>query len=123
VHELSLITDLLCQVKKVVAENGGFTEDIRIIRVTVGRLSGVEPEALRFAFITTITDSPFALAELEITMQEPALHCRVCGSKNEVTAVKLVCPDCGSQDIEIEAGRDFLLTSIDVEEKNGNKGL
>ena len=76
----------------------------------------MEPEALRFAFETLAPDSPFAEAKLELNLVEPKVKCRDCGAENIADPRLLACGKCGSHTIDIEAGRDFLLTSIDVEE-------
>ena len=91
------------------------TGDARVteLRLDVGRLSGVVPDALRFCFELVTEGTPMAGAELRI--EEPAgrAHCRGCGADFALDDLILLCP-CGSADVAVTAGRDLLVRSVEV---------
>jgi Zn finger protein HypA/HybF involved in hydrogenase expression len=53
------------------------------VKLRIGRLSGVVPEALQFAFDALKTDSPAAEAELEIEAVPAVCWCPGCAAEFE----------------------------------------
>jgi len=80
-HELSIalsLVDCVCEELPRIGDR----VSIRSVRVRVGSLSGVAPDALAFAFDVAAADSPIAGARLEIDA--------AAGSELELTAVEVV---------------------------------
>ena len=83
------------------------------IRLTVGRLSGVVPDAMRFCFELITEGTPLQGARLDIDEPDGRAHCASCGDDFTVPDFILLCP-CGSADVRLLAGRELTITSLEV---------
>ena len=114
-HEASIMEALLETAREEMNRAGG----CRILRieVTVGVLSGVNAEALRFAFRMLAPGTPAQGAEL--ALREARASCRFgsCGKTSLVDDPFAPCPACGSVEVEIRGGDELLLSSLDVEDR------
>ena len=81
------------------------------VRLRVGRLAGVVPDAMRFCFELVTAGTPLEGAELEIEEPEGRGRCRTCGAEFPLPDLVLLC-DCGSADVEILAGRELAIASV-----------
>lgn len=120
-HEVALVEALLQSVCDQVAQSG-VRGRVRCVEVVIGRLSGVVPEAFRFAFEVL---SPEVLGPgCELTIREaPAMcRCRHCGADTPLEEFTPFCPRCGDSDISIEGGRDLVLQSIELDEEGAPNG-
>ena len=90
----------------------------RVVRIelVIGRLSGVHPESMRFAFRMLAPGTPLEGAELSIVEVPAQCVCAACGERTAIEELVTACPRCASGDITIEEGRELVLQSIDVEE-------
>jgi hydrogenase nickel incorporation protein HypA/HybF len=79
--------------------------------VTVGALRQVVPDALAFAFELLAPG-----VELEIVEVPARGCCRMCGAASALDAFPLACAACGGLDVEIVAGEELRVESLDVEE-------
>jgi hydrogenase nickel incorporation protein HypA/HybF len=115
VHELSLTQTLIDQVEKEVERSGAKG---RVTRVTlvIGRLSGVNSDAMRFAFEMLAPGTLLEGAQMHVTEPEATCRCRACKARTDIRELVVECPACGSDDVSIEGGRDLLLQSIDLED-------
>lgn len=86
---------------------------VRVVRLRVGRLSGVVPDALSFCFELATTGTSLAGAALEIEDQPGRAHCRTCGEDFVMADALLLCA-CGSADVELLMGRDLAVTSVEM---------
>jgi hydrogenase nickel incorporation protein HypA/HybF len=86
---------------------------VDIVRLRVGSLAGVVPDALSFCFDLASAGTPLAGASLEIMEELGQAHCRSCAADFAVEDSILLC-ECGSADVELLSGRDLLVTSVDV---------
>jgi hydrogenase nickel incorporation protein HypA/HybF len=107
-HELAIAESL---VEAVQARTGGQT--VRSVRLQVGRLSGVVPEALMFAFELAAQGTPLEGARLVIDEPAGRLHCRTCQVDQGTDDLILLCT-CGSADVEVTAGWELVLLSVEV---------
>jgi hydrogenase nickel incorporation protein HypA/HybF len=88
---------------------------VHAIRLRIGVLSGVVPDALRFAFeaLTPGTAAEGALLAIE---EVPArFWCAAC--RREFVSANLFaeCPDCHGPSGELRSGRELELTSMEVD--------
>jgi hydrogenase nickel incorporation protein HypA/HybF len=113
-HELSIVEALIDQVSQELDRAGRPGRVLRL-DVSIGRLSGVHPDSVRFAF--ELLRPGTILDEAEIVIQEPkaVAHCHACDARTEIDDLVLECPRCRSDAITIEGGRDMILQSIEVE--------
>jgi len=114
-HELSIVEALIGQVQQKV-ERAGHQGRILRLDLTIGRLSGVCCDSIRFAFELLAPDTPLADAELHITEPKATCRCQDCEAAVEIDEFPVGCPRCGSRAILIEGGRELLLESIELEE-------
>ena len=112
-HELSIAQALVEQVESAAAKERA----LRVVRVviTVGALSGVDPEALRSLFPLvaegTVTDG----AELVVETVAARVKCRACGHEAQTDAAFIGCAACGSRDVELSAGRELNIKTVELE--------
>ncbi|MEO9220723.1 MAG: hydrogenase maturation nickel metallochaperone HypA [Mycobacteriaceae bacterium] len=83
------------------------------VRLRIGKLSGVVPDALRFCFELVTEGTGLQGADLVIDEPAGAGHCRTCGIDLELADLILLCP-CGSADVEVTSGRELTVQSIEV---------
>ena len=83
------------------------------VRLRVGRLSGVVPEAMRFCFDLVTEGTPLQGATLDIEEPEGSATCRRCGSTFGLPDLILLCP-CGSADVDVLTGRELAICSVEV---------
>ena len=84
---------------------------VGLVRLEVGMLSGVVPDAMRFCFELLTAGTPLEGAALEIDQPEGRGHCRTCGQDVALLEPILLC-DCGSADVEVVAGRELAVASV-----------
>jgi hydrogenase nickel incorporation protein HypA/HybF len=110
VHELAL-----CEAIAGVVRTHAKGRHVDIVRVRIGALRQVVPESLSFSWslVREYEDLPDAELELELITAE--VLCRSCQQRSEIVSQwSLLCPACYSADVEVLAGNEFLVTSLDV---------
>lgn len=107
-HELAIAESLVTAVREHTCD-----QPVTVVRIRVGRLSGVVPDALRFSFELAATGTPLQGAALEIEQPAGRGRCRTCGREFDLPDLILLCP-CGSADVEVLSGRELSLASVDV---------
>ena len=116
-HEFALTDDLL-KLARDEADRAGLA---RIDRITVriGGLSGIFPDSIEFAFEFLKKENALtADAELVIEKIPGRARCSNCEKIFELDRLFLFCPDCEIPTLAIIEGEDFLLVSIEGEEKS-----
>lgn len=109
-HELSLC-EAIAGVVRPYAEG----RHVDVVRVRIGALRQVVPESLSFCWtlVRDYEDMPDAELELELVTAE--VSCRCCGRQSTITSQwSLLCGHCGSADVQVLRGDEFLVTSLDV---------
>jgi hydrogenase nickel incorporation protein HypA/HybF len=105
-HELAITQSVV----DAVTERTG-SAPVAAVRVRVGRLAGVVPDAMRFCFELVTAGTPVEGAVLEIEQPEGRGRCRTCGEEFLLPDLVLLCP-CGSADVEVLAGRELAVASV-----------
>ena len=106
-HELSLMADLVSAVGERV---GGAR--VLAVRLEVGRLAGVLPDALRFCFEVAAQGSSLEGASLAIEEINGCARCRSCGAGLELSSFGPC--GCGSLDLEVIAGQELRIREVEV---------
>jgi hydrogenase nickel incorporation protein HypA/HybF len=109
-HELAITESLVDAIR---ARLGG--ERVLRVRLQVGRLQAVEPDALRFAFEMYTRGTTLDGAALDIDEVAPRGRCRACGVEQALDGSAALCR-CGSADVEVLAGDELRIASVIVEE-------
>ncbi len=87
---------------------------IHRLRLRVGELSGVVPEALRFAFEALSAGGPAEGAVLEIERVAAVHQCAACGAEFTPRDELPECPRCGGWGGRPRSGLELELTSLEI---------
>ena len=112
-HELSLLEGMIQGLQEE-ARDRGFGR-VHQIRLDVGRLAGVDVEALRFAFGPATEGTLAEGAELVILESLGTGRCRTCGAEVEIEARFDPCPACGEGFVDVTGGTALRIKDIDVD--------
>ena len=112
-HEMSLAEGIL-RVAEEAAPREGFTR-VQVIRVEVGRLAGVEVEALRFCFDVVVRDSLAEGARLDIVDSPGCGWCIDCSTEVGIDALYDPCPQCGGYRVQATGGLEMRVVDLQVE--------
>lgn len=107
-HELSVAESIVAAVTEKMADTS-----VRRVRVEVGRLSGVVPDALRFCFELATGGTCLEGATLEIIPMPGRGRCRDCCAQFDTDELIVMC-ECGSVDVEVLGGRELLIREVEV---------
>jgi hydrogenase nickel incorporation protein HypA/HybF len=107
-HELSVAESIVAAVTEKVSNTS-----IRRVRVEVGQLSGVVPDALLFCFELATTGTYLEGAVLEIVPTPGRGRCRDCCTEFDTGELIVMC-DCGSVNVEVLGGRELLIREVEV---------
>ena len=77
----------------------------------------VVPSALEFAFELVSQGTPAEGAELAIEHIPAEGVCRSCGARTTMTTFPLQCSRCGDLDLEVVAGEELEVDSLELEER------
>jgi hydrogenase nickel incorporation protein HypA/HybF len=111
-HELALMEEVRRIALEAAAAQGA--NRIHALQLRVGRLGGVDPDALRFAFEVVMAEEIAAGARLDLEVVPTLCRCGPCGSPFEPEDVILICPRCGSPAAEVLAGRELELIALEI---------
>ncbi|MEU7556211.1 hydrogenase maturation nickel metallochaperone HypA [Streptomyces sp. NPDC044571] len=111
-HEMSIATAVVSQVQEA-AEAGG-ASTVTSVRLQVGELAGVVPDALAFCFELVCAGTLLEGAEL---VTEPVAARARCGSCAQDWAVgmppRLACPHCDrATGVELISGRELQILDV-----------
>lgn len=111
-HEVSLMQSAVDQA--FAAANQGGAARIYGIRLKIGAWSGVVPEALQLAFDVVTLGTIAEGATLEVDTISPKCRCATCPLEFEPMDSLAVCPQCGGSRLQMLAGQELELASIEV---------
>lgn len=113
-HELTIAQEIL-DIIEAERERHGF-EVVEKVRLRAGALSGVDPDALGFAFELIREGTCAAKADLEIETEPMKIVCRQCKFTTNGNHGPKACSQCGSLDVEIDAAAGVDIVALEVEE-------
>jgi hydrogenase nickel incorporation protein HypA/HybF len=109
-HELSLTQAVI----EAIAERLGEDAHVTCVRLEIGKLSGVVVDSIRFCFDLVAEGTIVAGARLEISEPSGDARCRECACEFTVDDPIVLCPACGSANVSVLSGRDFLIKAVEV---------
>lgn len=83
------------------------------VRLEVGKISGILPDAVRFCFDLVCAGTRLEGAWLEILEPDGRARCHVCGREFATEGAIVLCP-CGSPDVAVLSGRELKITAVEV---------
>lgn len=108
-HELALTQSIV----NMVAEHAQ-GRHVRRVRLEIGRLTCVMPDAIRFCFDVAAAETPLEGALLEIIEIEAWARCRVCGG-TFVQETHFASCRCGAHDCERISGEELRVREYEVD--------
>lgn len=111
-HEFSIMESAL-ETAAQKTRAAGATQ-IHRLKLRVGKLSGVVPEALRFAFDGLKANSIAAQAQLEIEEVPAVCWCADCAAEFETPDLKYECPRCHLPSGDLRRGLEMELASLEI---------
>jgi len=112
-HEVGLMAETL-RLAEDKAKEAGATR-IHEIRMRIGRLAGVVPEALSYAFEVLRDGTLAAEGALKIESVEATCWCATCQLEFATPDLIYECPTCGQASGELRRGREMELISMEIE--------
>ncbi len=112
-HELTLAESVVQLAEEALRGEPG--SRVRLVRLEIGRLACVEPEALRFCFAAAAQGSIAEGARLDIVETPGQGVCARCGQAVEIAELPGVCPACGSGRLRVTGGDRMRVTELEVE--------
>ena len=114
-HELSICGAIV----DTVNEHAG-TQPVRRVNLVIGHFRQIVPETLQYCWTMRTGDTQLAGCELAITSIPAVVDCRACGVATTLSNPILVCGGCGSGDVALVSGDEFLIESIDLRPLNSS---
>ena len=111
-HELAIAESLVA-----IAQRHAHGRRVTRVEVAAGHLRQVVPSALEFAFELLAQGTELEGAELMIEEVPAAGRCRSCGAEGRLDGFPLACRACGGWDVEVTAGEELRVESLDLEEE------
>ncbi|MEV7728545.1 hydrogenase maturation nickel metallochaperone HypA [Streptomyces sp. NPDC101733] len=114
-HEMSIAMAVVGQVEE--AADAGGASTVSRVRLQVGELAGVVPDALAFCFELACAGTVLEGAELTTESVTARARCG-CGHQWDVgMPPELCCPDCGlATEVELLSGRELRILSVTWED-------
>ena len=111
-HEVGIMEQLLAIAIKHAHKEGASC--IHTIKVRVGDLSGVVPEALAFAFDVTAKGTIAEAANFEIERVPTQCYCTICQKLFQPNTWIHECPHCHEMSHDIRQGKELELISLEI---------
>lgn len=111
-HEMALAESVVDIVERTAAKAGA--DKIGLVRLEIGALSHVEPQALRFAFEAVSIGSIAEGAALDIERPPGKAWCHDCGDTVEIAQFGAACPRCGGYKLQISGGDELRVKDMEV---------
>ena len=112
-HELSVCLSLLQQVETIAAERNATR--VTAITLSIGPLSGVEPELLENAYPLAAAGTVAEEAQLIVETADIVVRCSQCDSETTVTPNKLLCGSCGDFRTQLVSGDELTLMRVELD--------
>lgn len=112
-HEMALAHGIV----EVIREQAAAQAFRRVlsVRLVIGALSHVEPEALAFGFDAASRGSPAEGAALRIDRPPGEAFCLDCETTVEIGDRAAACPACGGYRLMVTGGEDMRIKDLEVE--------
>lgn len=112
-HEMGVIQNVL-RITEDAAEKGNAKKILKI-HIRMGEYSDVVPEILREYFEIAAKGTVAEGAEIVLSRVPAVMRCRTCHWEGPVKHGHVVCADCGSTDLTLISGREFIVESLEAE--------
>lgn len=107
-HELGLCTSIVDAVARRAQDRS-----VACVRVRVGRLHHVHPEAFDQSFAVAALGTVAEGAAAELVLLPVQARCAACDATWDGDDIPIGCPGCGSVRVEVTGGDELMLESIE----------
>ena len=107
-HELGLCASIVDAVERRAGDR-----PVAQVRIQVGRLHHVHPEAFDQSFAMAAMGTVVEGAGADLVLLPVRARCARCGSEWESDEPPTACPACGEVDLELTGGDELVLESIE----------
>jgi hydrogenase nickel incorporation protein HypA/HybF len=112
-HELSIAISMIDQILEESDSRGGLA--VEVVHLKLGIFSGVDKDALSFAYELACEGSFLEGSRLVIETIPLVIYCAACQKDRTPPSVyELSCPECGSPGQKIITGREIEVASLEV---------
>jgi hydrogenase nickel incorporation protein HypA/HybF len=112
-HELSIVLSIIDEIGEESEARG--LHDVEVVHLKVGVFSGVDRDALLFAWELACEGTSFERSRLDIEMVPLVIHCAVCCQDRKPPSLyQLCCPECETPSETIVTGRELEVVSLEV---------
>lgn len=112
-HEFSVTRSLVELCDQEASRNKMKT--VHRINIKVGKFTGFSPDSINFYFEHLKAGTRCHSACLVFEEIPIKIECRDCGEQHVIEEPTLLCPQCGSDRIDLVSGREFSVASIEGE--------
>ncbi len=112
-HEFG-VTKSLVELCNKEAEKNKIKKVYRI-HLKVGKFTGFSPDSIDFYFAHMKANTRCDTAEIVFEEIPIKIKCKNCGKEHNIEEPVLLCPNCGSNEIDLLSGREFYVASIEGE--------
>ena len=112
-HEMALCESVL-QIVEQTARRHGATR-VKAVRLEIGQLSHVDPDAMRFSFDVVTRQSLAHGATLEIEHVPGSAWCMQCSAPVAMARRGDGCPTCGSYQLQVTGGEELRVKDIEID--------
>ena len=109
-HEVSLMKNMLETVERAACAEG--EGPVKVIHLRIGEMSGVNIDALSFAFDVLKKGTVAEGGRLEFEQVPLEARCRSCGALFHPDGFVFLCGECSSVNLEITSGREMQVDYI-----------
>lgn len=112
-HEMSLCESVV----RIIEEQATLHcySRVKTVRLEIGPLAAVEPEAMRFCFGAATRGTIAENATLDIIETAASAWCFSCGGKVTIEAGYTACPECGSFQLQVTGGDSLRIKELEVD--------
>jgi hydrogenase nickel incorporation protein HypA/HybF len=107
-HELGLCASIVDAIEQRAGDRR-----VARVRIRVGRLHHVHPEAFEQSFAVAAMGSVAEGAEAELVLLPVSVRCGSCEAVTQADELPVACGDCGGVDLAVVGGDELILESLE----------
>ncbi|HXZ78351.1 MAG TPA: hydrogenase maturation nickel metallochaperone HypA [Terriglobales bacterium] len=113
-HELTIALNIVDGALEEMQRRG--ISQASAIHLRLGRLSGVDKDALLFSYGVASEETPLAKSRLIIEDVDVVVLCSACGSERPIESFPiLICAECGALAARVVHGEELEITGMEID--------
>ncbi len=109
-HELSIAQSVIDSIRKNIPSD--LLPKADKVKLQIGKLSGIELDALTYSFGILVQNTEFPQLAMEIEQIEGKVLCQTCGTEFTYNKYGIPCPQCGGFSVKIIDGKQMKIINI-----------